>query len=101
MANWKYTLDVKNERQATKAGDMTIDQFAAVAANRIKALPPYEKDVVLFDIADELESIAADPDADVEWFDGVWSNLYDWADQVVGVRPGTIWPDKMCWIKTF
>ena len=101
MANWKYTLNVKAEWQATKAGDMTLQAFAAFAAGRIKTLPVFGEDRQIEEIVEELESIGADPDADVEWFDGVWSNLYDWADQIVGQSPNTIWPDKMCWIQTF
>ena len=96
MANWKYTLNVKNEWQATKAGDMTLQAFTTFVVGRIKKLPPFEKDLVLFDIVTELESIAEDSEADVEWFDSVWSQLYDWADQTIGG-----WNDKMCWIKTF
>jgi hypothetical protein len=96
MANWRYTLNVKNEWQATKAGDMTLQAFAAFAASQVRVLPPFEKDVVLFDIATELESIADDEIANTDWFDSVWSQLYDWADQRVGG-----WNDKMCWIKTF
>jgi hypothetical protein len=96
MANWKYTLEIKDEWQATKRGDMTISAFAAFVAERIKALPAFGADRDIEDIVDELETIAADPDADTEWFDGVWEQLYDWADQVVGG-----WNDKMCWIGTF
>ena len=96
MANWKYTLNVKNEWQATKAGDMTLQAFTAFVAGRIKEMPPYDNDAELEDIVTELESIAEDSEANVEWFDHVWNNLYNWADQTVGV-----WNDKMCWIKTF
>ena len=96
MANWKYTLNVKEEWKATKASDMTIQAFAAFAAGRIKRLPPWPEDDDLFGIAGELEAIARDPEPDVAHFDSVWNSLYDWADQVVGG-----WNDKMCWIKTF
>jgi hypothetical protein len=96
MANWKHTLNVKNEWQATKAGDMTLQAFAAFAAGRIKQLPVFGEDREIEEIVEELESIAADPEADIEWFDSVWNQLYDWADQVVGG-----WNDKMCWIRTF
>jgi hypothetical protein len=94
MANWKHTLDVKDAWRQTKAGEMTIQAFAATAAEKIKALPV--EDSELYDIADELMAIAADPAPDVKQFDTVWNQLYDWADQVVGG-----WNDKMCWIKTF
>ncbi len=100
MANWKYTLNVKDAWQQTKAGEMTIAQFATHAAEKIKALP-VEDDPELTSIVIDLAMIAADPDPNVEEFNGVWNELYDWADQVVGTRSGTIWPDKMCWIRTF
>lgn len=94
MANWKFKIDVKNEWQATNAGEMTIAAFAKIAADRLKALPVYTQESELFDIVDELETIAGDPEPEVEWFDNVWSNLYDWADQSYGYG-------KMCWIATF
>jgi hypothetical protein len=94
MANWKHTLDVKDAWQQTKAGEMTIQAFAATAAEKIKALPV--EDNTLYDIADELETIAEAAAPDVDGFDRVWSRLYNWADQVIGG-----WNDKMCWIRTF
>lgn len=96
MANWKHTLEIKDEWQATKAGEMTIAQFATVAAEKIKALPVFGADGQIEDIVENLELLAADADPDVEEFDGIWNELYNWADQVVGD-----WNDKMCWIRTF
>ena len=96
MTNWKYTLEIKDAWQQTKAGEMTLPAFAAAAAAKARALPAYLDDDDLFGIVDELETIARDPEPDVEWFDRVWNELYDWADQVVGG-----WNDKMCWIRTF
>lgn len=94
MANWKHTLEIKDAWRQTKAGEMTIAQFAAHAATKIMELPV--EDDELNDIADQFMTIATDPEPDVEAFDSVWSQLYDWADQVVGS-----WNDKMCWIRTF
>ncbi len=96
MANWMYTLEVKDAWKQTQAGEMTIAQFAAHAAEKIKALPVFGADREIEEIVEELEIIAADPEPGVEAFDSVWSQLYDWADQVVGS-----WNDKMCWIRTF
>jgi hypothetical protein len=100
MANWKYTLNVKNEWEATKAGDMTLQAFAAFVVKKLDRLG-IKDDEELLGIVDELSDIAQDEEADVEWFDNVWSSLYDWADQSVGQSAVSIWPDKMCWIKTF
>jgi hypothetical protein len=52
MTNWKYTLNVKNEWQATKAGDMTVQAFASFAAERIKRLQPWPEDDELFNIVE-------------------------------------------------
>jgi hypothetical protein len=95
MANWRYTLDVKDAWQQTKAGEMIVAAFAAHAVKQIDALG-IEDDERLLEIVDELSDIAQSDDADVQWLDRVWKSLYDWADQVVGS-----WDDKMCWIKTF
>lgn len=93
--NWKYRLEVKNEWQATKAGDMTIQAFAAFAAGRIKALPVFGQDRDIEEIVESLEDIAADATAETAWFDDVWAQLYDWADGWFDSR------HKMCWVRTF
>lgn len=98
MANWITKLRVGDVYHA----DLPIPELAGVMAKRLKAvdLPVW---VPLYlveqcrDIVEEFESLAGDPTGNVEDFDGVMEQLYDWADTPLdGQWNGR----KLCWVDT-
>ena len=94
MANWTHRIELKQEWQAAKDGEITIQQLARVVYTKIVKLDVYETDMELFDLAENFDALADDADATADDFDYVWNDLYDWADQRV---PG----GKMCWVAIF
>jgi len=89
MANWKYTLDIKDIWQQAKDDEITVQELAKETANRLENLKIKEKYYPM-DEVDELISFSEDEEADKYNFDDVMSRLYDWADR-----------DHICWIATF
>ena len=51
-------------------------------------------------IVDELNDIANDPKPSYNWFNLVWSRLYDWADTSFDRDYNDINAKKVCWVST-
>ena len=97
MANWKYRLELKEDWQAAKAGELQPHELAQNIIAKAEKLPTYETDDALLDIMIDFDFITEESTWDD--FDDVLEQLYDWADQ--DVPPYSIWPkNKMCWIAT-
>ena len=99
MANWKYTLDIKESWGQAIDGKINATELSKVVADKLKMLPIFNKDMELQDIHTEFMILANDPTATLDEFDAVFNDLYDWGDQEI-VSYGQ-WPsNKLCWIKT-
>lgn len=102
MANWKYVLDFSPFYEA----DISIQEkakkvYAEIGRVFVHMLNPddenYDND--LYTIGDEFGWFTENDNDDVEEFDNLMEDLYDWADQEVAPR-GEWPPNKMCWVKT-
>ena len=97
MANWKYTLNIKDVWGKAQIGDISYKELAEEIVKRIKALPCYETDFRLQDICTEFEYF--DDEGEADEIDFLMNDLYDWGD--AEVDPKGKWPaNKKCWIAT-
>ena len=97
MINWVNRLDLKDLWKAKDEGKLTIQELGKQVARRIRKMPVYKKyEEELEDIAIQFEFV----DEDVEVFDDILSELYDWADMPLSTPLGQI-QRKMCWVATF
>ena len=97
VANWKYRLELSDLWKAKKEGKLTIEELAKQVAQRIRRLPCYEKyEEELLDIVLGFEHCVNNLDD----FDNVLEQLYDWADIPLLTRRGEM-QRKMCWVDTF
>ena len=84
MANWKYSINIKNEWQKAKNGQMSIKELVKIIVPKFQKNPLNDDD--LEDLLWELEQL--DDTAQTSDFDEIWESIYDWADE------------KRVWIKT-
>ena len=98
MANWKYTLELRDVwTKPEKDPQFTYKNLAEEIAKRIKLLPCYSTDSKLRDICTEFEYF--DDEGDADDFDFLMSDLYDLGDE--DIEPRSKWPrNAKCWIKT-
>jgi hypothetical protein len=89
MANWKHTLDLSDIWNSEPNSELYTEiskRLTAKAAEMKNAGTITEEDYDdLCDVSDDIQSIT-----DVEDFDNLWDEVYDWADH-----------DHRLWIKTF
>ena len=86
MANWQHRIDVRETWKDYKAGRRSVSEVAGIVERKLRDLQ--EADILLLPILDhelediclELGEIVDDQDNDVERFDDVLEQLYDWAD---------------------
>ena len=82
MAKWLRTLDLRPHYAGAKAGSISVPELSKIVSERLRKLriaddmSAMERD----ELADDLEYIAEQPQADPDEFDEVMANLYDWAD---------------------
>lgn len=104
MAKWLRTLDIKNEWEAA-----TPEEFKALAkaiAEKLEKLPDFIEEeyfaaALVNEKKAELEAdfswIAKASVADIDDFNALMEELYDWGDTLVDEK----WPTtKVCWIRT-
>jgi len=86
MANWIWTLDIKDAWEASKRGEITTYALAQKVAAALKEAP-----VHLYFSASALAALFSKlpEDVDVDAFDALWERLYNWAD------------DERVWVKAF
>jgi hypothetical protein len=83
MAQWVKRLSLLPEYEQAKTGEVTVQQLAKVVSDRIKAIGQYEDESIedqRLELADNFLDLSEDDKADVEDFDDLMVNLYDWAD---------------------
>jgi len=89
---WTYKLDVSDVWQKVKDDKMKLSDFCALVVKRIDELMP-KVDILdgmlLREIRDNLDALAVDSFPDVDDFDDIWKDLYNWADRA------------RCWVATF
>ena len=96
MANWKYKLELKDLWKARDEGKLTIQELGKKVAERIRQATFYMKHKnQIRDILREFDCV----EEDVEEFDNILSDLYDWADSLLLTRRGEM-QRKMCWVST-
>ncbi len=102
MAKWKYHLNLSRFYHS----DIPISEKGKLVADAIRKTFPagwldYKNDKcdnVLEEIVDQFERIYSDED-EVDEFDFVMADLYDWADSEV--VPLNKWPpNRLCWVET-
>lgn len=100
MANWRHTVNISKEWQAVKDKTMEVWELTDVLSEHLKRINTNatdDVDWVLEDIIDELSDFAKDKITDVDAFDAIMHQVYDWADTPLSDR----WPcDRKCWIQT-
>lgn len=97
MSNWTNTLNLKDLWEARKDSNITLQKMGKIIAKRIRKLRCYkDNDFELEEIAYSFEFI----EEDVDEFDDVLEQLYDWADSPLPTPEGEM-QKKLCWIKTF
>lgn len=95
MSNWLNRLDLKDLWVAKEKEIITIQDLGTEVSKRIKKLKCYKKEIdILEEIAYNFSNVL-----DVEDFDGILSELYDWGDMLIDHKG--IMANKMCWIATF
>ena len=103
MSEWKYTIDIYDEWQASKRGELSLHDLSKVILGHLRRIEeiigplsdPYFKALL-----DNFEMFAEDGEGSVDRdeFDSVMDELYDWGDQPV--RSGQFRTTRMCWINT-
>ena len=97
MSQWVNRLDLKDLWNLREEEKITIQEMGKKIAERIKKMKCYkDEEETLEPIVDGFECM----DEDVEEFDYILAELYDWGDQLV--EKGKTWSmdKKMCWIAT-
>jgi phosphodiesterase/alkaline phosphatase D-like protein len=96
VSKWTNKLDLKDLWKQREEEKIDIETLGKEVAKRIRLLPCYEKEIdTLEEIVERFESIS---DNDVEEFDSILADLYDWGDTPLDNN----WNGrKMCWIGTF
>jgi hypothetical protein len=99
MANWIYKLELKDLWEQRDKGKITISELAKAVADRIEKATFFKiktNEEALREIVMDFEGC----DDDVEEFDSILEQLYDWADTPLRTPLGKM-QRKMCWINTF
>jgi len=95
MSKWKYKIDLIPKWEQCLNGDIGIKDLSDFVIEKLEALPCFDSDSELQDIAFEFSCVE-----DSEDFDGAMDMLYNWGDQEVPPY-GKFIPNKMAWIATF
>lgn len=98
MAQWRSRIELQPEWDATKNGSMIVNQLATVIAKKIKETKPlnqiYLESRRLW-LMEQFEEIGERSNLDVEEFDDLMEELYNWGDtDLDGKWNG----EKVCWI---
>ena len=96
MANWKYKLDFSHWYHDD---EIPINGKAELAVKEIDSVLPHndlDLEMIRKQFVDFAENMS---ESDVDDFDDIMEQLYDWGDQEV--EPYGKWPpNKMCWVNT-
>ncbi len=98
MANWKYRLELKDLWKAKNEEKISISELAKEVAKRIEKADFFSiksNEQALRQIIMDFE----DCSDDVEEFDSILEQLYDWADTPLFTIRGEM-QRKICWVNT-
>lgn len=100
MAQWHSRIELQPEWNATKNGSMTVSQLATVIAKRLKETKPltqtYLESRRLW-LIEQFEEMG-ESDSDVEEFDDLMEELYNWGDTDLDNNWNGL---KVCWIAAY
>jgi hypothetical protein len=101
MTIWQRTLNIKDLWEQREAEEISVEQLAHGIGARLKALAPFDGEHAYLndtkdDLAEQFEEFSGD---EVEDFDWIMSELYDWADIQIGGK--FFDAKKVCWVKTW
>ena len=102
MSNWQFELDFIDLWASFKEDKLTSSQVGIEVAKKLRTLlPKLRKGLLNQDYIKELDNIAIGFDniEDMEDFDNVLEQLYDWADTSLPTPKGQM-QRNICWIKT-
>lgn len=105
MANWRYTVDIKDLHDAYKRGDLLPIPLGKAVADRLMQFKSTCKPPLPPQYCSELDRIIDNfqtIDDDIDEYDSILNLLYDWADQSLPCSPNTPFSarPKLCWVKT-
>jgi len=106
MSNWTHKLKLKDLHSAFEAEELTAEKLGTEVATRVRTLIKQNTPPIPIDLIEEAEEIAwsfENDIGDVEDYDKVLGELYDWADTPLPCSPRTPFAQqpKLCWVNTF
>jgi hypothetical protein len=82
---WQASIDVWDIHGSYQSGDITIDECAVKLAERLESYRDKTNFSIDSDEFEELTELATqlryDVEGDVENYDGILCDIYDWADE--------------------
>jgi len=103
MANWQMKIELgdfwhkyPDELSLQEVAQKLVERLNGAKTEVAKRFPGYLDEFI--ECIENLEPFAEDPDSNVDSFDFVLEDLYDWADTKLDDE----WNGKkLCWINTF
>lgn len=80
---WNYRLDVSDHWRAVKNDAMDLSEFLPILVERLDQLLQQVgilDGIWLKEIRDRFDTLAVDTFPDVDDFDQIWNEFYNWAD---------------------
>jgi hypothetical protein len=104
MAQWQLKVDFKDIFDKYKSDEIGVVELSSSVAERLEKLIPEVETkfpdylTELEDIVDCFRCLSEQGDADIDDFDDVLADLYDWADSPI--YGDSVFGKKLCWVKT-
>ena len=105
MANWRYTLPLKEIFEDFRADKISVaetgEKVAIAIETLIMSVTDEEDDLDEYTLEQIIDSFhyGLDETSTVDDFDGIMEELYDWAD--MAVEPFGYPRTCLCWVETF
>ena len=101
MSDWQRKVDFSAYTEKYDEGELSIQEFAKIVAEKLKGLPTFENEYIntqLEEIIWSFEDLAEDEEEDFgeDNFNYLLSDLYDWGDISLDGKFGG---KKVCWIQ--
>lgn len=102
MAKWMRHLALQPEWGQAQEDEISYNELSAIIAKRLDAIAPFvgqmnDIEYRKTELVDAFVDASRDPDLDVEEFDNLMADLYDWGDIALDNK----WNgQKVCWIDT-
>ena len=101
MSDWQRKVDFSAYTEKYDEGELSIQWFAKIVAEKLKGLPKFENEYIntqLEEIIWSFEDLAEDEEEDFgeDNFNYLLSDLYDWGDISLDGKFGG---KKVCWIQ--